>query len=465
MNQQVFLLWANLVFPEGIAPGEDRDSNSITIARNGQGMALLRGTSLAGALRSAYRTSHSEYETNLWFGRALDSGDDKSQDSLLKVPDIVLNTGQANVQIRTHNAINRHTGSVIEGGLFSIEVLPPGTGGICLMEICDNSAYQLNEANKFIQELTDILSSGLSLGGNRNRGIGRMMIDGHIHYAQFDLTTLNSYADWLDSRYRYLRDSEMPVGDVINPQSTQNRYVLEFNLNIPRGEDFVVGYGATMDYTLEPQIVTNHNGQSFWRIPGSSLRGIFRAWMTRLAARDGAPVCDSAEAFHSGKHEIKGDNLGWAFVSSSERKAYRDHPDSLDDPILSLFGSLYARGRIHFSDAFSSMPATDNRESVHVRKHVAIDRFSGGANEGMLFTNKVLVASNTLFCCRIEIDNPTELEIDWIVKTLKALHLGVLSVGSSKGSGRIKLHSIQSVSESHRSVAENLTCFLEAHHE
>ena len=49
MTSRIHGLLLPLVFPAGVAPGEGGDYNILTIARNGKGEPVLRGTALAGA--------------------------------------------------------------------------------------------------------------------------------------------------------------------------------------------------------------------------------------------------------------------------------------------------------------------------------------------------------------------------------------------------------------------------------
>jgi CRISPR/Cas system CSM-associated protein Csm3 (group 7 of RAMP superfamily) len=101
---------------------------------------------------------------------------------------------------------------------------------------------------------------------------------------------------------------------------------------------------------------------------------------------------------------------------------------------MRLFGSLYARGRIHVSDAI----VRDATEAVRRRTHVSIDRVGGGASNGFLF-NADVVCQTDHIPFRISIDRPTEDESRWIACTLRAMHLGVLRVGSSKAAGRFEI--------------------------
>ena len=80
MTCHIHRLYVPLVFPAGLAPGEGGDYNILTIARNGMGIPVLRGTALTGALRHSYRKSlknigvspdQVETQVNRFFGYAL----------------------------------------------------------------------------------------------------------------------------------------------------------------------------------------------------------------------------------------------------------------------------------------------------------------------------------------------------------------------------------------------------------
>lgn len=429
MNRYIYRLAGTVTFPEGIMPGEGGKSNNFTVAKNGKNQPVLRGSSLAGALRASF----TKRDADFWFGRPLDTADTVSDDSRVSVADMVLNSGKSAVTTRTHNLINRHTGAVVDGGLYSLESLPPDTTGTLLLYI--NSRGQETNESDFMEKIGQVLGSGMTLGGNRNRGIGRLQCAETLHLHRFDVSTIEGYAAWMNARYADRKGSPVGGGEKLALKSEADQFVLDVTLGIPRGEDFVIGSGKTMDHQAEPQKIAKADGKEYWRIPGSTIRGVFRAWMTRLAVCDGKNVRDDADAFFQGR-QITGDDIGWGFIPKTERSGYQQNPEALNDPILDLFGSLYKRGRIHFADAFSSKSV--EAKDTQLRTHVAIDRFSGGANEGMLFDNTVLIG-DMRFTLRIAIDAPKPEEITWLEKSLKALHLGVLSIGSSKGSGRLEV--------------------------
>ena len=84
----------------------------------------------------------------------------------------------------------------------------------------------------------------------------------------------------------------------------------------------------------------------------------------------------------------------------------------------------------------------DSNVECQRRMHVAVDRITGGAAEGVLFENRVLTFSDEQaveFEFRVVINNPLEHEAKWLGQTLIALDMGVLRVGCSKSSGRLEL--------------------------
>jgi CRISPR/Cas system CSM-associated protein Csm3 (group 7 of RAMP superfamily) len=432
MSNNIYLIALPINFPEGVAPGDGKGlSNMLTIAKNGKDKPVLRGTAIAGVIRNAYCKAYSATDKaiNKWFGREQVSGDSGFVGSIFKVDDTALDFHET---IRTHNAINRHTGAVLKGGVYFMEALPPGTNGRIYAEL-DGKGLSKAECETFLKQLADLTSCGLFFGGNRNRGIGRAII-GALQYEIFDCEILDGYAAFLDARYILRKGDKFEFTKTIVKKNLENCFSLAVDLVVPRGEDFVIGYGKTMDYMLEPQWVNGTDGKKYWRIPGSSIRGIFRGWMTRLAKLDGELIRDSADAFYKKQHDITGENIGYGFAFGLERKDFQKNPLKIKDPLLALFGSLYAHGRIHFSDALA---LADDVKDKQTRMHVSVDRFSGGAIEGSLFENEVIAASKLKFQMTITLENASEKEIVWLFKTLKALHLGIISVGSSKSSGRL----------------------------
>ncbi len=468
MSRRIYGLFLTLEFPAGIAPGEGGDYNLLRLARNGADKPVLRGTALAGALWHTYWQHLREANADdlddaarlagvrYYFGEALgEDGDASGEESRLKVRDCVL---EVTPFTRTHHLRNRHTGAVADAGLFTLELCPPGTATPVTIWLADDQP-EPDDALGFLDILVQRLRSGITFGGNAARGIGLAVLQGDAVYRRYDLDQVDDYAQWLDDHRTCRKDpNAVPAGyRPLQPTGDNPTQALQITLRlgIPRGQDVLIGDGQGKSYEIEPQRVVSADGKPCWRLPGASLRGLFRGWVTRLAAREGKLVADHAErqTCQNGSlpdHEkLNGNNLGWGFVPDAERKA-RKVPDC---PVLGLFGSLYRAGRIHISDAYAACSSAQEDElpaEEQLRMHVAVDRITGGAAESMLFNNTVLTAypggKSPVFEVIMRIQKPTPDDARWLAKTLRALDLGILRVGSSKSCGRLALVAAPTVS-------------------
>ena len=105
-KKTVYAVIAPVVFPEGFSVCSGGKSNALEIERNGEGVPVLRGTSIAGVLRSAVDAEFRE----LYFGKALENGSDR-QESALVFHDLAFADLSS---VSMHNQICRHTGAVSE---------------------------------------------------------------------------------------------------------------------------------------------------------------------------------------------------------------------------------------------------------------------------------------------------------------------------------------------------------------
>ena len=465
----VLRLAVPVTFPEGVAPGEGRESNHGTLALDGAGRYVLRGSALAGALRHAYARSlgarSTDREVERWFGKAL-SGETQaaSEPSRLHTFDSVLSLGKGTASLRTHNAVNRHTGAVLDGSLVTLQALPPGTRMTAILRLEHILPEQKTEAEEFLRQLTGCLAASLTLGGHASRGVGRVKLGGQASLRTFDLSNLADHAAFLDESREIRQGKKLaPPGSAIDiTGGTGGSLEIVVNLEVPRGQDFVVGDTTSLDHEIEPQKVQDAEGKVRYRIPGSSFKGIFRAWYSRLAHKAGEPIADSPSALAMEKikgKELRGGNLAWGLRSVEERKTVlealekdpRELKTQVPCPVQRLFGSAFSRGRIRFSDILFDQPS-----SPAARMHVAVDRITGGATDGMLFSNTV-ISSPASFKLHITIESPEKAEVERIAKTLLALHLGILRVGSSKAAGRLAVKGRPALSG--QSSAEFGGCF------
>jgi CRISPR/Cas system CSM-associated protein Csm3 (group 7 of RAMP superfamily) len=461
-----------LVFPAGLAPGAGKDGgNLLALATDGAGKPVLRGTAIAGVLRHAWARAK-DYDASAlgqhnevarWFGYAL--GDDASPEgnhnslpSPLRVADAPLFQGASAAERRQHNSIDRHSGSVREGGLFTLEALPPQTKATVVLHL---HLHDETGAEDFLKEILGLVKSGLTFGGHGARGVGLARLDGEARHRRFELRDINDCAAALDESWAWRNERpDAFTGDAGFKADPEVKSLhVTVNLAVPRGQDICIGSGMGVEFPIEPQKVTAADGKSYWRLPGSSLRGCFRAWFARLAARAALqgkckPPTDSLERLQSSGEVPSGDEVGRLF---HDRKTFKVNVARLQDkntelkdvvtcPVASLFGSLYNAGRLHIADALSAEPV-QAKDRQH-RKHVAVDRITGGASEGGLFDHAALL-TGPRFTVEIVIHEPTELEAEWLADTLRAIDTGLIRIGCSKSAGRLALAETPKASGQH----------------
>jgi CRISPR/Cas system CSM-associated protein Csm3 (group 7 of RAMP superfamily) len=408
-------------------------SNALLLARDGTGHPVLRGSAIAGVLRHAFERAESPHSSPQFFGDTPQAGSSGSPTrSALEVPDCPLDLGQAAVTERTHHLRDRHRGRVTHGGLYAGESCPPGTRTTVTLWLEDRRESP-DKALGFLEKLAGLIQNGLHFGGRAARGIGFAELDGYLVHHLYDLNQLDDHAAYLDDHRIWREHGGLGGGTTLSAE-TENAKTLHITcrLGVPRGQDILVGDGQGIEFESEPQRVIAADGNAYWRLPGSTLRGLFRSWVARLAAREGRPVADNLERHRQrveAGEELKGDDLGWCF----EPQNILAHQNC---PVARLFGSLHKVGRIHIRDAFC--PISESEHERRPRMHVGIDQLTGGYVEHLLFDGVVLT-SPVAFPVAIRVDQPTEDEARWLAQTLRSLDIGLLRVGSSKSAGRLSL--------------------------
>jgi len=273
------------------------------------------------------------------------------------------------------------------------------------------------------------------------RGIGfSKLIKEKAGFSDYKLDDYNQLKRFLDDDYKIRLENSFPLPekqfDDIETKSSNLNINVEFT--IPRGQDLVIGDTNALDYDVQMQNVLGADGKKYWRLPGSSFRGVFRSWFNRLATKDGHLVADNIIDYFK-KGIPTSDDLAWCRIPKNERKEFQKHPEKIPCVVSQIFGSLYAKGKILFRDIL----IPENDLNAQIRMHVAIDMISGGANEGSLFDNNVLTnKNNNSFNLNILLEKPNEQEIKWLIKTLHAIDSGLLRIGSSKAAGRLSVEKV-----------------------
>jgi len=397
--------------------GEGEGFSDMQILRDPKdGVPLLPGTSLAGALRSYLADviggycSKEQPEVAALFGAA--RGDDEGSQSPLIVFDSLGSLpSELNVEIRDGVAINPATGTAEHRKKYDFEVLPAGTEFPVRVElIVGKGDNEVRTVSLLVKALNGLCHGEIALGMRRSRGLGAIKTD-TWKATRFDLTTPEGWMQWLTS------DHENPtreVSDVDGPVvAVQNAYrdlMIEEIADDKRESVFI-------DALLHVE------GDILIRSAGFEPAG-----------------ADVIHLRSAGKPVLPGTSLAGAMRSQALKIANLFNREALVDD---LFGPRISKdGNAKVDNGKDSPKASKLRISegtiseAEVRRQIriAIDRFTGGVVNGALFDEEV--QSGGCVEVKIELRNPEEAEVGLVLLLLKDLLSGQIPVGGSVSVGR-----------------------------
>ena len=195
------------------------------------------------------------------------------------------------------------------------------------------------------------------------------------------------------------------------------------------------GY-ATMDGTDMVPVSTFKNGERVYYFPGSSLKGVLRSHLERIARTlQPGKVClpyydPDRPVSVPVASERNSHGCGYRPRKAPASAAYADSCAA-----CRLFGSLKFGGRFSIGDAY---PLPGHKPALESRNGVGIDRFTGGTVPGVLFDLQVLVGGKFEADLRL-----TNFEL-WQLAAVNLLLLDLademITIGSgrSRGLGRVR---------------------------
>lgn len=199
------------------------------------------------------------------------------------------------------------------------------------------------------------------------------------------------------------------------------------------------GY-ATMDRADMVPVSTFRDGKSIYYFPGTSLKGVLRSHLERIARtlKHGS-VC---LPYYDPKKTI---SIPIATEKDSHGCGYRSRNGRDEDDASSayadscaacrLFGSLKFGGRFSIGDAY---PLPGHEPTPESRNGVGIDRFTGGTVPGVLFDLQVLVGGK--FEANLRLANFELWQLAALNLLLDDLADEMITIGSgrSRGLGRVR---------------------------
>ncbi len=196
------------------------------------------------------------------------------------------------------------------------------------------------------------------------------------------------------------------------------------------------GY-ATVDGTDMVPVSTFKDGKSVYYFPGTSLKGVMRSHLERIARtlHPGSvciPYYDPDKSITIPVAAERGSHgCGYRPSGNTTSAAYADSCAA-----CRLFGSLKFGGRFSISDAY---PLSDHEPSLELRNGVGIDRFTGGTVSGVLFDLQVLVGGK--FEANLRLVNFELWQLAALNLLLSDMADEMITIGSgrSRGLGRVRI--------------------------
>jgi CRISPR/Cas system CSM-associated protein Csm3 (group 7 of RAMP superfamily) len=472
--------------PESRGPGSALDA-ALPVARDHTGHPAVPATSLAGSLR-AHAAAHGGPDTVLFlFGgtRQESDPDDPTRPRTIAVASPVRFLGTRTrlpdttpkTVHRTRNALDRHRAAVAPHALFTRELLPPGTEITLWLRLdadpvapatpaaerADAHEHAARIARERAQALEHLLATWRPvIGGSRTAGHGRARLT-TARRRTLDLTDPADRRHWLLTGGPSLYDNAPDItahllphsgpGDRPGPDGQENApahhagepllldRVLAFDivdaLHIGTSLTSQEGRGTTDAALLH----RDHHGYPV--IPGSTWKGLLRSRCEFILRSLGETACPPPNTQTPNLHETGAEQADEHSEQQQCQGVCR---------ICRAFGHTRGRGRLVFLDSpllahAAPRPGPDGTPApVTRRNHVALDRITGGAAAGLLYTHEVVEQARAELRILDEPPDPAnapppdELLLDVLRLALYDLHTGALGIGhaTTRGYGTLR---------------------------
>lgn len=367
-----------------IGSGEEGPHTDMACIKDGEGRWIIPGSTLAGAFRT-------EYQNMTAWG---------SQDaaSRLFFEDAVRVSGPEDAEVRDGVGIDRRTGTAAPTALYTREVIPVGTRfewEFRIEVLADDDGRDRAAAKSWLGLILARLSAGISLGAATSSGLGAIRLD------KFRLTWIGfgNRAELLAFLGKQTNLEQLQV----KPEPIPNRLRITCKWRA-RGPLLVsVPVNGLVD-RLPQTTRKGAGGNVHLMIPSTSIKGVLRSraeWIVRTVTGRAAPErfleqmndpgvigqLFGRPPLGRGKARTRGARgalrvqevlstqpiPGWADIV---QRLMRARPGGGGDEGL----TKRAQVRKQASDALA---AQDGR--LRINDHVAISRWTGGADDGKLF--------------------------------------------------------------------------------
>ena len=418
--------------PLFVGSGQSSLLKDALVQKDANGFPMILGTSLAGVLRHSLWKMKDEHFVNTIFGSS-NNANNSGSGSLLKVSPALmvldkytLSEGLLfedrwnhvkfrfnNLPLRQHVRIT-HEGVAEKNGLFDNEVIFKGTQFVFELEMTDSKGMLESQWEEI---LNCVQSPDFRIGAGTRNGYGSLKVL-KIQNSRFDLgTQMDSYLNYSPA----LASTDWTQINLINTDlGFSNGTKTHYQLELLPDPFFIFGSGfgdSEVDNVPveEDVIVYTEKGIDFekqTRVPGSSVKG----------------AISHRVAYHYNK--LKGN---WA--------GQKQNFNEKNEAVIELFGNAgngvkeLVAGKVYINDIFIDGNLV-NKDKIF--NHVAIDRFTGGAMDGALFSEKVSYLKEGSLMIDIFVDEVDDSEKQQALElALEDVCKGTLPLGgmTTKGHG------------------------------
>lgn len=368
--------------------GVDGDADTdLALAVNGRGKYYVPGTSLAGALRGWMTQIFVDLDQPLdpqnivnqyWGFQHNDSG----HASFIIVDDAEIQLQNGTIEIREGVGINRHSGTAAKRCKYSRAIIPKGAT-FPLNITFDSQLEKLPDS--LIQLLQALEKGDIRIGAAKTRGLGRIKLKDLNIKAQ-DLGSSVGIFDTL------LQGGKPKDWKTLSHDVT---YQSPANLTVdiswePKDPVMVKAEGDGIAIDILPLVSQVGNDVTFV-IPGSSIKGVLRTQAERIIRT----VCQHSTPDNF-LEQVRLDLVNELFGSAARSETDKGHIGALsvDDCFSEIFMKIphwacVENAKEMTGDLRTALQRALGQEpykKLQPAMHVAVDRWTGGAADGMLYS-------------------------------------------------------------------------------
>lgn len=413
--------------PLAVGSGERDIVTDALVAVDVNGLPYIPGTTLAGVLRSAmkadkydevwgYQKSSGGKGSEIIFTEAkILNSKEEEMDGMLsqEAKKDALLQAYKTLPIRQHVRIS-DKGTAEKAGKFDEQIVYAGTRFCFEVEIlCDED--KMSYAEDFVKKLR---SQSLRLGGGTHSGFGKIKV-ANAKLITLDLSVPNQLDDYLCKSSNLKESTAWWMSKGAEDCQKADTESIHYTLTL-KAKDFMMfgsGFGdeqgdADMTTVKASKVAwtsgTGELKQNLVLIPATSVKGAIRHRMI----------------YHMNRLEGN-----WATDSASIEK-FKEN-ETVNDLFGYINGKDTTPGHVFISDVI------EEEAPSKLLNHVSIDRFTGGAIDGALFTEQVDDVRKRVFNLQIDI---TDYELKGNAKkafesTLNDVCEGMLPLGGGVNRG------------------------------